>query len=125
MKKMTATQLIILIVIGLLAGLLGGTLGVGGGIIVIPALVLIFGFTQHQSQGTTLAFMLPPVTLLAVLNYSKEGYVNWKYALILSLMFFIGAYLGSLISFSLSEKILKKIFGVFIIIVALKMIFSK
>lgn len=122
---MTATQLIILLLVGLLAGLLGGTLGVGGGIVVIPALVLIMGFTQHQAQGTTLAFMLPPVTLLATLNYWKEGYVNWKVALILSVMFFVGAYVGSLISFSLSEKILRKIFGIFIIIVALKMIFSK
>ena len=123
--KMTATQLIILIVVGLLAGLLGGTLGVGGAIIVVPALVLIFSFTQHQAQGTALAFMLPPVTLLATLNYWKEGYVNWKYALILSLMFFVGAYLGSFISFALPDRILRKIFGVFIMIVALKMIFSK
>ena len=122
---MTASQLLILMAIGLLAGLLGGTLGVGGAIIVVPALVLIFGFTQHQAQGTSLAFMIPPVTLLAVANYWKEGYVNWKYALVLSVMFFIGAYLGSFISFSISEKILRKIFGVFIIIVALKMIFSK
>ena len=119
------TQLIILIIAGLLAGLLGGTLGVGGGIIVIPTLVLILGFSQHNAQGTALAFMLPPVTLLATLNYWKEGYVNWKFALILSLTFFIGAYLGSMISFNLPEKILRKVFGVFIIAVALKMIFSK
>ncbi len=122
---MTASQILIVMAIGLLAGLLGGTLGVGGAVIVVPALVLIFGFTQHQAQGTSLAFMIPPVTLLAVINYWKEGYVNWKYALVLSIMFFIGAYLGSFISLSLSEKILKKIFGIFIMLVALKMIFSK
>lgn len=122
---MTASQLIILIIVGLLAGLLGGTLGVGGAIIVIPALVLVFGFAQHEAQGTALAFMLPPVTLLATLNYWKEGYVNWKFALILSLTFFIGAYLGSMLSFQLPVKVLKKVFGIFIIIVALKMIFSK
>jgi len=125
MRKMTVTQLIILILIGLMAGLLGGTLGVGGGIIVVPALLLIFGFTQHLAQGTALAFMLPPVTLLAVLNYSKQGYVNWKFAIILSLMFFLGAYLGSRISFALPDSVLRKIFGIFMIIVALKMIFSK
>lgn len=122
---MTVTQLIILIIVGLLAGLLGGTLGVGGAIIVIPALVLVFGFAQHEAQGTALAFMLPPVTLLATLNYWKEGYVNWKFALILSVTFFIGAYLGSMLSFQLPVKVLKKVFGIFIIIVALKMIFSK
>jgi len=122
---MSITQLVILIIVGLLAGLLGGTLGVGGAIIVIPSLVLIFGFSQHQAQGTALAFMLPPVTLLATLNYWKQGYVNWKFALILSLTFFIGAYLGSMISFSVPEKILKKVFAGFIIVVALKMMFSK
>ncbi len=122
---MTATQLLILVAIGLLAGLLGGTLGVGGAIIVVPALVLILGFTQHQAQGTSLAFMIPPVTLLAVINYWKQGYVNWKFALVLSVMFFIGAYLGSHLSFSIPEKILKKVFGVFIILIGFKMIFSK
>ncbi|MGQ8335951.1 sulfite exporter TauE/SafE family protein [Sunxiuqinia sp. A32] len=125
MIGMSVSQIIILIIVGLLAGLLGGTLGVGGAIVVIPSLVLIFGFAQHQAQGTALAFMLPPVTLLATINYWKEGYVNWKFALILSITFFIGAYLGSILSFNINEKILKKVFGVFIIIVALKMIFSK
>ncbi len=125
MISMSITQLIILIIAGLLAGILGGTLGIGGGIIVIPTLVLILGFSQHSAQGTALAFMLPPVTLLATLNYWKEGYVNWKFALVLSLTFFIGAYLGSMLSFNLSEKILRKVFGVFIIIIALKMIFTK
>jgi len=122
---MTATQLIILMAIGLLAGLLGGTLGVGGAIIVIPALVLMLGLSQHQAQGTSLAFMIPPVTILAALNYSKQGYVNWKFALVLSLTFLVGAYLGSMISFNLPEKVLRKIFGFFIIIIALRMIFSK
>lgn len=122
---MTATQIIIIILAGLSAGLLGGTLGVGGGIIVVPILVMIFGFSQHHAQGTALAFMLPPVTLLAVLSYAKQGYVNWKVAIILSLMFFIGAYIGSQISFALPDKILKKVFGIFIIVVGLKMVFSK
>ena len=122
---MAISQIIILIIVGLAAGLLGGTLGVGGGVVVIPALILIFGFSQHSAQGTALAFMLPPVTLLATINYWKNGYVDWKVALILSAMFFIGAYFGSMLSINLPERILKKIFGIFLVLIALRMIFSK
>ncbi len=122
---MTLTQFLILIIIGLAAGFFGGTLGLGGGIIVIPALVLILGFSQHMAQGTALAFMLPPVTLLATLNYWKNGYVNWKMALVLSVTFFIGAYLGSAFAIQLPDKILKKIFSVLLLIVAIKIFFSK
>jgi len=122
---MTITQIIILAVIGLIAGIFSGSLGVGGAIIVIPALVFFLGLSQHQAQGTSLAFMIPPVTLLAVINYWKQGYVNWKYALILALMFFIGAYIGSVISVNIPEKILKKLFGTLLLFVAAKMILSK
>jgi len=122
---MTVTQIIILAIIGLIAGIFSGSLGVGGAIIVIPALVFFLGLSQHQAQGTSLAFMIPPVTLLAVINYWKQGYVNWKFALILALMFFIGAYIGSTISVNIPEKILKKIFGALLLFVAAKMIFSK
>jgi hypothetical protein len=122
---MTATQLIVLIIIGLLSGLLSGVLGVGGGIIVIPALVFILGLTQHQAQGTNLVFMLPPIGILAAWNYWKAGHVNWKFALILAATFFVGAYFGSLASINISEKILRKIFGVVMLVAALKMIISK
>ena len=122
---MNTTQLIVLIIIGLLSGLLSGVLGVGGGIIVIPALVFILGLTQHQAQGTNLAFMLPPIGILAAWNYWKEGHVNWKFAAILAVTFFIGAYFGSLASINMDGKVLKKIFGVLMLIAAIKMIFSK
>lgn len=122
---MTITQLILLAVIGLMAGIFSGTFGVGGAIIVIPALIFFLGLSQHQAQGTSLAFMIPPVTLMAALNYSKNGYVNWKFALILAVMFVIGTYFGSMISFSLPEKILRKMFGGLLLLVALKIIFSK
>ena len=80
---MTVSQFVILIVIGLISGFLAGVLGVGGAIVVIPALVFILGLSQHEAQGTSLAFMLPPVGVLATWNYYKEGYVNWKFALVL------------------------------------------
>lgn len=122
---MTLSQLLLLAIIGLLAGVFSGTFGVGGAIIVIPALIFFLGLSQHQAQGTSLAFMIPPVTLMATINYWKNGYVNWKYALILAAMFFIGAYLGSIISVHLPEKILRKLFGGLMLLVALKIIFSK
>lgn len=122
---MTVAQLIILIIIGLMSGLLAGVLGVGGAIIVIPALVFILGLTQHQAQGTSLAFMVPPIGIFAAWNYWKAGYVNWKFALILALTFMAGAYLGSIFSVNLSDKILRKIFSILLFAAAVKMFFSK
>lgn len=122
---MTIAQLIILICIGLLSGMLAGMLGVGGAIIVIPALVIFMGLSQHQAQGTSLAFMVPPIGILAAWNYWKAGYVNWKFALVLSLTFVVGAYLGSVYSVQVPQRILRKIFGILLLGVAIKMIFSK
>ncbi|MCY1719620.1 sulfite exporter TauE/SafE family protein [Prolixibacteraceae bacterium Z1-6] len=122
---MTATQLIILIVIGVLSGILAGVFGVGGAIIVIPALVFILGLSQHEAQGTSLAFMLPPVGILATWNYWKAGQVNWKIALVLSVTFVLGAYLGSHFSLNISDRSLRRAFGVLMMVMAIKMIFSK
>lgn len=122
---MSTMQLIILIIVGILSGLLAGAFGIGGAIIVIPALVFILGLSQHEAQGTSLAFMLPPVGILATWNYWKEGHVNWKVALVLSLTFVVGAYIGSLFSVNVSDKILRRLFGILLIFIAMKMIFSK
>jgi uncharacterized membrane protein YfcA len=111
--------------VGLLSGLLAGFFGVGGAIIVIPALIFILGLSQHEAQGTSLAFMLPPVGILATWNYWKAGHVNWKFALVLALTFVVGAYIGSHYSVNISDKILRKMFGVLLIFVAAKLIFSK
>lgn len=124
-KRMDISTLIILIITGLVAGLLGGSLGVGGAIIVIPSLVILLGLTQQEAQGTSLAFMIPPIGILAALNYYKNGLVNWKYALILSLTFMVGAYFGSKIAMHVPEKLLKRIFGVVLLYVSYKMIFAK
>ena len=122
---MAAYEIIILVITGLIAGLIGGTLGVGGGIIIIPALVFIFSFTQHQAQGTSLAVLLFPIGIFAVINYHKHGYINYKYAFILILTFVIGSYLGSEIAVNLPAKTLKKIFGVLMLVAAIKMITGK
>jgi uncharacterized membrane protein YfcA len=122
---MTTTQLIILIIIGLISGMLSGIFGIGGAIIVIPALIFILGLSQHEAQGTSLAFMIPPVGILAAWNYWKAGHVNWKFALILSLTFVIGAYLGSQFSLNIPDRTLRRLFGVLMILMAFKLIFSK
>jgi uncharacterized membrane protein YfcA len=122
---MNITQLIILIVIGIISGLLAGVFGIGGAIIVIPALIFILGLSQHEAQGTSLAFMIPPVGILAAWNYWKAGHVNWKIALVLSITFVVGAYFGSQLSLNISEKMLRRAFGVLMIVMAVKLIFSK
>lgn len=122
---MGITHLIILIVIGILSGVLAGIFGIGGAIVVIPALVFILGLTQHQAQGTSLAFMLPPVGILATWNYWKAGHVDWKIAVVLALTFLVGAYFGSNLSLNISDRTLRRAFGVLMMIMAVKMIFSK
>jgi len=122
---MQSETIFILVIIGLLAGILGGFVGVGGGIIIVPALIFFLGMTQFQAQGTSLAMMLPPIGILAVLNYAKSDNLNWKYALILAGAFIVGGFFGSKLSLSLSPQLVKKAFGILMIIAALKLIFEK
>ena len=107
---MSISTLVILILIGLAAGLLGGVVGVGGGIIIIPLLMLFLGLDQQQAQGTSLAVMLPPIGILAAWNYHKEGFVEWKYALLIAAAFVIGGYFGSRWAVTVDARLLKKIF---------------
>lgn len=113
------------IALGLLAGTCSGFLGIGGGTIIIPVLVYAFGLTQHQAQGTTLALMVPPIGLLAALKYYYEGNVDIRIAAFVCLGFFIGGLLGAHLVTPVPEAILKKVFGLFLIGVALKMILGK
>ena len=120
---MTITTIILLIIIGLLAGLLSGLIGIGGGIIMVPLFIVLLGLSQHNAQGMSLAVMLPPVTFLAVYNYHKAGQVDWKMALVVSAVFIIGGYIGSKFALKIDQGILKKIFGVVMLIIGIKMIF--
>ena len=117
--------IIILVLIGLSAGVVSGLLGVGGAIIIVPALVFILGMTQHEAQGTSLAILLLPVGLLAFWNYYKQGYVNFKVSIIIILAFFVGGYLGSLIAVNIPDRILRIGFGALIIILGFRMILVK
>jgi len=116
---------ILLALIGLLAGMLSGVAGVGGGVIVIPALIFFIGMSQFEAQGTSLAMMIPPIGALAAYNYYKDGFINWKYALILAIFFFVGGWLGSKIILQLPQNMVKKGFAIFLILIAAKMLFSK
>ncbi len=122
---MTFNEILIILIIGLSAGLLNGSMGVGGGILIVPALVFILGFSMRQAQGTSLALMTIPVMLAAAINYYKEGYINVKVALLMAFTFVIGSYLGSKLAMHIPEKFMKKAFGVLMIIAAIKMITSK
>ena len=113
------------IVLGLLAGIASGLLGIGGAVIIIPALIYIFGFTQHLAQGTTLALMVPPIGLLAAWTYYRQGYVDLKVAVFICLGFFIGGLGGAKIATILSGEILRRVFGLALLVISLHMIFAK
>jgi uncharacterized membrane protein YfcA len=123
-KEMTPQTIIILLIIGIFAGMMSGFIGVGGGIIIVPALVYFMGLTQHQAQGTSLLLMLPPIGILAVMNYAKAGNINWWYGGIIALAFIIGGYFGSKISLKLHPGVVKLVFGIIMIYVSFKMIIS-
>ena len=124
-QKMSIQILLSLILIGILAGILSGLVGVGGGIIMVPLLVLLLGFSQHQAQGTSLAVLVVPVTAVAVFTYYKEGYIDWRYAAIIAVFFVIGGFFGSKIAMGIDQKMLKKIFGVILLLIAGKMLLEK
>ena len=123
--NMSVSTLLIIIVIGVITGIAAGMLGIGGAIIMIPALVFFMGFSQQMAQGTSLAVMLPPIGIIATYNYWKAGQVDWKVALILAITFIIGSYFGSKLALNIPQPTLKKIFGVLLLLVAARMLLWK
>lgn len=115
-------MIVLLLAVGLASGMLSGLIGVGGGIIIVPALVYLLAFSQKEAQGTSLGILLLPVGILGVLQYYKEGYIDLRVVLIVSIGFLIGNYFGSKISLALPEATLKKVFAVILIILSLKML---
>lgn len=112
-------------IVGLFAGVISGTLGIGGAIFMIPMMVVFLGMNQHTAQGTSLAMMLPPVTILAVMTYHKNGNVDWKVATLLCIGFVLGSYFGAKIAVSIAPETLKKIFGFVLLAMSVKMILGK
>ncbi len=118
-------QILIYIILGLAAGVLSGFLGIGGGVIIIPILVYVFGLTQHQAQGTSLAALLPPIGLLAFLKYYYSGNANLKIGLLIAARFFVGGLLGAILAQPIPDVLLKRIFGVFLLVIAIRMCIGK
>lgn len=122
---MDLSTVLILAAIGVLAGVLSGFVGVGGGIIMVPALVWLLGYSQHQAQGTSLAVLMLPVVALAVWNYNKEHPIDFKAVGVIAVAFVAGSWMGSKGAVQLSPEVVKKVFGVLMIAAALKLIFGK
>jgi uncharacterized membrane protein YfcA len=121
----TMNVIFILLIIGILAGFASGLVGIGGGIIIVPALVFYLGLTQHEAQGVSIGMLLLPVGFMAAINYYKAGDFDMTKSLIIGISFVAGAYFGSKVSLNIDEGLMKKIFGVIIFLISLKMIFGK
>jgi len=121
-QPMSTETILLLTIIGLAAGILSGMVGVGCGIIVVPALVFFLGFSQHAAQGTSLGLLLLPVGILAVINYYNKGYIDVKVVAIMSIAFILGGWLGSKLSLALPQDIVKKIFAIILFYTAFKML---
>lgn len=119
---MSTQTILLLLLIGLLAGTLSGLVGLGGGIIIVPALIYILSFNQHQAQGTSLGVLLLPVGILAVINYYNKGYIDIRVVAVMSVAFVIGGWLGSRLAISLPQETLKKIFAILLFYTAFKML---
>lgn len=120
---METQTFIILLLIGIAAGTLSGMVGIGGGIVIVPALIYFLGFSQKMAQGTSLGILLLPVGLLGVMQFYKQGFIDVRVVLIISAAFFFGSYFGSKIALSMSQETAKKVFAVLMILIAVKMLF--
>jgi uncharacterized membrane protein YfcA len=114
-----------LLVLGLVAGVFSGMFGIGGGLIIVPALIFIFKLRELEALGTSLAALIPPVGLLGAMQYYQEGYIQIRYAVLIALGIFIGAYFGARIVISLPPIIIKRIYAVFLLAVAGRMLLFK
>jgi len=113
------------ITLGLAAGIASGFLGIGGGVILIPVLIYLFGLTQHQAQGTTLAIMIPPIGLLAAWKYYMEGNVKLNMAAFICIGFLVGGLIGAIFVHKVPAPVLKKVFGIFLLLISVNMILGK
>lgn len=115
---------LLFILLGLVAGAMSGLVGIGGGIIIVPALVMLFGFSQKLAQGTTLALLVPPIGILAAYTYYKHGDVNIYAAGFIIVGFVAGSLIGARYVANLSNATVVRIFGAFLLFLALRMLVS-
>lgn len=121
---MTLQTILLLVLIGISAGVLSGFVGVGGGIIIVPALIFLLGMSQLNAQGTSLFILLLPIGILAVMNYWKAGQINWSFGLVVSLAFVVGGYFGSKLALKISPNLVRLIFGIIMVIISAKLVYS-
>lgn len=119
---MTVQLVLLLALVGFFAGVLSGLVGVGGGVIIVPCLVIFLGFSQQAAQGTSLGLLLLPVGIFAVINYYNKGYIDIKVVLVMSIAFIAGGWFGSKLALQLSQEALRKIFAVVLIYTAFRML---
>ena len=118
------THISLYLLLGLVAGALSGLIGIGGGVIIVTVLIFLFGLSQHEAQGTTLALLVPPIGILAAWTYYKHGYVHLAMAAYICLGFLLGSFFGAKLATSLSNALLERVFGVALLLIVLKMIFA-
>jgi len=121
--EITTTTVLILLAIGLFSGMLGGMVGIGGGIVIVPALIYFLGFSQLNAQGTSLALIMFPVGVLGVINYYKQGHIDFNIVFILAVGFVVGSFLGSKFAMNIPQAFVKKSFAMLMIVIAMKMLF--
>lgn len=119
------SSIILFIVIGCMAGILSGLFGIGGGIIIVPALIYLCGFSQLKAQGTSLAILLPPVGILAFIDYYKKGYVNVQAGILICIFLVIGSVFGAKLSHVIPVDMMRKLFGILTMLISIKLIFGK
>lgn len=118
-------EIVQFVLLGLVVGVISGMMGIGGAVFLVPALVYFFGFQQHTAQGTTLVMLMFPVGVLAAWQYYTAGHVDLKVAGLLCAGFFVGGYFGGLFANQLPGDTLRKIFGVALLVISIKMILGK
>ena len=116
---------LVAVLIGLAAGVLSGLFGIGGGVVIVPALVLVLGFSQKTATGTSLTALLLPGGALAVWSYADEGHVDVKVGLGLALGIFVGALLGARVALGASDTTLRRGFAVVLVLLALRLALVK
>lgn len=119
-----SSSFVLLLLIGLAAGLLSGVFGIGGGVIIVPALVYVLHYSMHKATGTSLAVLLPPIGLMAVLEYYRHGHVDLRAAVIIAVAAMAGAGLGAVAANRMSGPVLRLLFGIFVTGMGLYLIFG-
>jgi len=117
--------IVIWVLTGALTGVVGGLFGIGGAAVLVPVLVLVFGFSQQQAQGTSLTVLLPPIGILAAFQYYRAGFVDIRVALLIAAGFLVGAFAGATAAVRIPGVLLQRSFGVLLVLVGLQMVFRR